>query len=143
MARSQQARWFAVALVAALSLALPAPTAAQSNPTWMASAPDAPAGDKWGRLTVKDGLLTFASSKAEWQVPLSDITRVAESETANRILEIEARSGEVLSVAILGPQLTIESPRKAKQMIERAVRETPAKTRATAAAAAAGGGSIY
>lgn len=130
-------------LAAFLSLGLPAAAAAQSRATWMASAADAPAGDKWGRLTVKDGLLTFASSKVAWQVPLSDITRVAESEIGAQTLEIEARNGEVLSVSILGPQLTIESPRKARQTIQRAVRETPAKTRATAAAAAAGGGSSY
>lgn len=106
----------------------------------MASAPDAPAGDRWGRLTVKDGVLTFASAKLQWQVLLSDITRVAESESGDRILQIESRNGEVLSVAILGPQLMIDSPRKAIQAIERAVRDTPTKTRATAAAAVGGGG---
>ncbi len=142
MARTNRSLWLAAAIAFAMILGVPAGSAAQGKAafgTWLASAVDAPAGT-WGRLTLKEGVLTFASTNMEWQKPLGDITRVAESRRADRALEIEAQNGEVLLVSILGPQMMTESPRRAIQIIERAVREAPA-VRRTAAAAAAGGGS--
>jgi hypothetical protein len=52
-------------------------------------------------------------------------------------------AGEVLTVSILGPNMLVESPRKAMQHIQRAVREAPAPQRPALAATNAGsGGSI-
>jgi hypothetical protein len=138
--------WLAPVLAAALFVALPAAAAAQGKAvqgTWLAAAaPSASAQSSWGRLTVKDGILTFASQRGEWRKPLADITRIAERKGADKMFEIEASNGDVLYVSILGQQMMTESPRKAMQLIERAVREAPTAQR-PALNAAAGGGSSF
>jgi hypothetical protein len=146
MARTYRSKsfWLASAVAVALFLGIPTSAAAQSKNqgTWLAAAAQSPAGaSTWGRLTLRDGVLTFASNRTEWQAPLSDIKRIAESSRADRTIEIETHSGETLFVSILGQQMVTESPRKAMQIIERAVREAPA-ARAVLAAAAGSGSSF-
>jgi hypothetical protein len=144
MARSNRSLWLATAIAFAMILGLPAGVAAQGNTAfaWAVSAVDAPAGSsKWGSLTLRDGVLTVAMTNKEWQTPLAEIKRVAESRRGDRTMEIETLNGEVLVVSILGQQMLTESPRKAIQIIERAVRTAPASRRTPAAAAAGGGGS--
>ena len=91
---------------------------------WMAAASNSPEV-QWGRLVLKDGMLTFHVARSEWTTPLSEITRVAFVKGADPILEIVTASGETLQVSILGPQLLPESPHKAMQIIQRAVRQAP------------------
>lgn len=79
----------------------------------------------WGRLVVKDGMLTFFAPRGEWKTPLSEIRRVSRARGSDRSFEIETTTGEVLQLAILGPQMLTESPKKAMQVIQRAVRDTP------------------
>ena len=79
----------------------------------------------WGRLVVADGLLTFFAPRTEWQTPLSEIRRVSRVKGSDSNFEIETVAGDRLQLAILGPQLVAESPKKAVKVIQRAVRETP------------------
>ena len=139
--------WLAPVLAAAALLTLPAVTAAQgkvTQGTWLVAAAQSPSAEStWGRLTVKDGILTFASERAEWQTPLTEIKRIAERKGIRRMFEIQASNGEVLYVSILGPQMLTESPRKAIDLIERAMREAPTTQRPALVAAAGGGGSSF
>jgi hypothetical protein len=118
-------------MVLAALFACPAPSAfaADDKPTngyWLV-ATAVPASNEiiWGRLVVKDGSLTFFAPRGEWTTPLAAITRVARVKGSDRRFEIETISGDVLRVAVLGPQLLTTSPKKAMQVIQRAVRETP------------------
>lgn len=146
MTRSNRsnALWLGTALAVALFLGFPTVAAAQGKTaqgTWLAAAAETgTTGSSWGRLTVKDGMLTFAATGIEWQRPLTEIKRVSESSRIDRAIEIEAVNGDKLLLSILGQQMIVESPRKALQILERAVREAPATAR-TAMAAAAGSGS--
>jgi hypothetical protein len=147
MAQSNRSNaiWIAPVLAAAMLVALPAVTAAQGKAqhTWLAAATQSPTADStWGRLMVKDGVLSFASERAQWQKPLSEIKRIAETKGGKRMFEIVATNGDVLYVSILGQQMITESPRRAMDMIERAMRDAPATPR-PALAAAAGGGSSF
>jgi hypothetical protein len=133
--------WLASVIAVALFVGLPTSADAQSKNegTWLAAAAQSPAGaSSWGRLTLRDGMLTFASNRAEWQKPLNEIKRIAESSRADRTIEIETYSGETLFVSILGQQMVTESPRKAMQIIERAVREAPGARPVLTAAAGSG-----
>lgn len=122
--------WIAGLVLAAL-FALPGASSAASNGEpaqgfWLVSA-STPASNTvtWGRLVLKDGLLTFFAPRGEWTTPLSAITRVSSTKGSNRSFDIETESGDVLRLSILGPQMLVESPKKAMQLIQRAVREAP------------------
>ena len=141
--------WIAGMVLAAL-VGLPVATAAAAadDPAqgfWLVSA-SGPASSEviWGRLVVKNGMLTFFAPRGEWKTPLAEINRVSVAKGSNRSFEIETVSGEVLRLAVLGPQLLIESPKKAMQVIQRAVREAPPVRRpaVTVATATAAGTSI-
>ncbi len=102
--------------------------AADAAPTfWMAASNSAPSfpGRSWGRLSLHNGVLRFDSSEYEWRVALSDIKRVAQSKAAPRALEIETFAGTTHFVAILDARLLADSPRKALQLIQRSMRESP------------------
>lgn len=124
------ASWLAGLVLAAL-IALPGTTAAASTDGpaqgfWLASTSLPPTGDvAWGRLVVKDGMLTFFAARSDWQTPLAEIKRVALVKGSDRSFEIETVSGAVLRLSILGPRMLTESPKKAMQVIQRAVREAP------------------
>jgi hypothetical protein len=86
-------------------------------------------GRSWGRLILQDSLLTFRSADYEWSLPVSEITRLVESQTASRAFEVESASGQIYYVAILDSRMLTESPRKAVQTIRRAIREAPTTSR--------------
>ena len=139
--------WIAGMVLAAL-VVLPVVTAAAAHDDpaqgfWLVST-SGPASSEvfWGRLVVKDGMLTFFAPRGEWKTPLAEIKRVSLAKGSNRSFEIETASGEVLRLAILGPQMLIESPKKAIQVIQRGVREAPPMPRPAVTVAAAGGTSI-
>jgi hypothetical protein len=115
----------------AASFAWPVTSASASNDGpakgyWLVSTA-VPTSDEviWGRLVVEDGSLTFFAPRGEWTTPLAAITRVARVKGSDRHFEIETVNGEVLRLAVLGPQLLAASPKKAMQVIQRAVREMP------------------
>lgn len=142
-------RRFVAALALAAAVGLPGLASANENPfqgQWLAAitGDQVPSGYAWGRLVVKDGMLTFFEAKGAWQSPLADIARVAVVKDADRLFEVETVTGEVVRFAILGPQMMRESPRKALRLIQRAVRVAPPTERSVVAANAggAGGGSI-
>lgn len=118
-----------MALAALFALPVASAAAAGADPAtrcWLVST-SAPASNEviWGRLVVKDGMLTLFAPRGEWQAPLSAITRVSRVKGSDRIFAVETVTGEVLRLAILGPQMLIESPKKAMRVIQRAVREAP------------------
>jgi hypothetical protein len=124
-----------VSLAALLALATTGADAGQnddkSHGFWMATSHFEPAlnGRSWGRLTLRNGELAFASSDYEWRIALSEIARVEVSKTAARAFEIESASGEVHYVAIFDAKLVTESPGKAVETIRRAHRSLAASSR--------------
>ena len=134
-------------VLAALFFAVPvAAVASNDDPArgyWLVSTAG-PASDEviWGRLVVEDGMLTFFAPRGQWKTPLAEIKRVSIAKGSNRSFEIETVTGEVLQLAILGPRLLTESPKKAMQVIQRAVREAPPARRPAVTVATAGGTSI-
>ncbi len=145
MHRQPSRRSWIAGLVLAALVALPTSTVAAAGDdvaqgSWLVST-SGPASNEviWGRLVVKDGMLTFFAPRGEWTTPLIGITRVSVAKGSHRRFEIETVSGEVLRFAILGPQLLIESPKKAMRVIQRAVREAPALRRPAVTVAPAGG----
>lgn len=139
--------WMAGMVLTAL-FALPVASAAASDDDpaqgiWLVST-SSPASNEvtWGRLVVRDGMLTFFAPRGEWRTPLAEIKRVSLAKGSNRNFEIETVSGDVLRVSILGPQLLVESPKKAMQLIQRAVREAPPVQRRAVTIASARGPSI-
>lgn len=141
------ARWiFKMTLTLVLATAATSATAhAQSGEAarafWMAASSNEAVltGNTWGRLGLLDGVLTFQSSNYSWSVALSEITRVESSKETPRAFVIESASGGHFYVGILDGTMTLTSPGKAIQKIQRAVREAPAA--ASRAAMAAAGGS--
>lgn len=141
-----------VLAVAILAVAAsPAVSLAQSSGarwTWMAASPnEASVGSRdLGRLILANDMLAFQSTKSEWRLALSEVKRISTSKTLANALEIESLTGQVYNVGILDGQLTVTSPGKALQTIQRAVRIAPAPaalpTRATLATAAGGGGGV-
>lgn len=126
---------------------LPSPAHAQSadlsRQLWMATSADEAslAGRDYGRLTIIDGELTYASTDFEWRIALSEIKRIAASKQMANALEVESFAGEFHFVGIVDGQLTMTSPGKAVQAIQRAIRNAPAPpVPARTALAAAGGG---
>jgi hypothetical protein len=121
-----------VILAAILGIGAQRVSAADTEPgtgLWMAASGPEPSisGTNWGRLILKDGVLTFHASNNEWQLAVSDIKHVAISDVSDQIFEVESYSGERYYVAILGPNLLVDSPRRALQVIQRARRVTTAR----------------
>ena len=114
----------AALLVCAQLMMVPAADAGPNEDArglWLASAGSQPiVGTNWGRLALRDGVLTFSSPNTEWQLALSEITRVAIGESSNRLMVIEG-AGRTYYVAILGQQMLVESPRQAVAMIQKAM----------------------
>jgi len=141
--RRSNAGWL-VGLVLLGVTALPASGMASEPQSgfWMASSSygAGQTGNTWGRLIVKDGMLTFFASRGEWRTPVAEIKRVSMVKGSNSF-EIETLSGSVLRLSILGPQMLVESPKKAMQLIQRAVREAPASQRPAVSVTASGSGS--
>ena len=112
-------------LVGMLVCAVPA--SADDKPTsayWMAAATNS-SMVQWGRLVLKDGMLTFHTAHGEWKTPLNEITRIVRVKDAKHTFAIVTASGATLHLSILGSRFLPEPPQKAMQIIQRAVRETP------------------
>ena len=125
MARPMRALLSIATLVGMLVCAVPA--SADDKPAsayWMAAATNQ-STVQWGRLVLKDGMLTFHTAHGDWQTPLSDIKRIVRVKDAKQTFEIVTGSGATLHLSILGPQLLPEPPQKAMQIIRQAVRDTP------------------
>jgi len=108
-------------------LGCPGTASADDPPTqrvWLAAdAGHSTAGPAWGRLVIKDGMLTFHGSLADWTTPLSEIARVSRVKGSDHRIEIETMSGDVLRISILDAAMLPVSPKKAMQLIQRATRE--------------------
>lgn len=138
MTRHQQFSVWAAAVALLCVLGLPAPAAANDKPVqglWLASH----ATEPMGRLEVKNGMLTFHGARSEWSTPLADITRVTPVKGSADTFEIRTVDGDMLQLRVFTPKLVPESRKKAIQLIQRAVRETPATPRPVLAAAAPAG----
>ena len=121
------AHMFTRIAIAMLLLAAPQAAAAQSTDspslTWLAASSTEPAiSSAWGRLIMRQGMLSFRSTDVEWEVPVSEIKRAAISEQSDRLMIIERADGSVYYVAIIGSSKAVESPKKAVDMILRAQR---------------------
>jgi hypothetical protein len=120
----------ALLLAASQLMTAPAEAAApgEYRNAWMAASGTEPGfSTNWGRLTLRDGVLRFESTNTEWQVALPDVKRVSISEQSDRVLVLESAAGEKYYVMIYGPQMTAESPRKAMQIIQKALRVPTAR----------------
>jgi len=117
-----------------------AQTADPSRGLWLAiSANEASlAGRGFGRLTMVDGVLAYRSTNFEWRLKLAEIKRVGASKALDNALEVESTSGEIYFVGILDGQLTLMSPGKAAQIIQRAVKTAPAPAAARVTMVAGG-----
>lgn len=124
--------------------ALPSVAVAQAvdptRGTWMAASSNEAslAGRGWGRLTLADGVLAFQSPNDQWRLTLSEIKRIAASKNLSKALEVESASGQIYYIAILDSRMTMTSPGKAAQTIQRAVRVAPAPPTTRPAVVAAG-----
>ncbi len=129
-----------LAIAASPSLAH-AQSADANRGIWMATSADETvlSGRGFGRLSMADGVLAYQSTTFEWRLPLSEIKRIGASKQVSHALEVESVTGQVYFVAILNGQLTMTSPGKAVQAIQRAVRSAPAPVPARTAILAAGG----
>lgn len=137
MTRHQLSIW-AAAVALFCVLGLPATAAANEKPVqglWLASH----ATEPMGRLEIKNGMLTFHGARSEWSTPLSEITRVTPVKGSHDAFEVRTATGDILQVRVFTPKLVPESPKKAIQLIQRAVRDTPAMQRPVLAAAAPAG----
>ena len=75
------------------------------------------------------------------RLELADVKRVSHSKQVTDALEVESVTGQVYYVGILDGRLTLTSPGKAAQFIQRAVQTAPAPSApARTLVAAAGGG---
>ena len=99
-----------------------------SSGLWMATSSNQAslAGNDFGRLAMANGMLSFEATKFEWRLALADVKRIAPSKLVSNTLEVESVTGQVYFVAILDGQLTMTSPGKAAQLIQRAVKTAPA-----------------
>ena len=145
MSNNTSSKWLIKVAVVAL-LAVPGMAQAQdaSRGLWMATSSNQAslAGNDFGRLSMANGMLSFQSAKYEWRLALADVKRVSPSKRVSDALEVESVTGELFYIGILNGQLTLTSPGKAAQVIQRAVRTAPAPASAPARTlvAAAGGG---
>jgi hypothetical protein len=126
-------------------LVCPVTASADEKPAsayWMASVSNSDTV-QWGRLVLKDGMLTFHTSLGEWKAPLYQIKRIVRVKDTKQTFEIVTSSGAALHLTILGPNMLPESPQKAMQVLQRAVsRATPPAAPVTSVAANAAGGGI-
>jgi len=132
-----------VAVVALLTVPGVAQAQGASSGLWMATSSNQAslAGNDFGRLSLANGMLSFETTKFGWRLALADVKRIVPSKLVSNALEVESVTGQVYFVAILDGQLTMTSPGKAAQMIQRAVKTAPAiVTPVRTAVAAAGGG---
>jgi hypothetical protein len=115
-----------IALVMAASFSVPVTASAEPQERvllWMAASSSEPTiASEWGRLTIKNGVLAFAGTGVEWQVPIADIRRASISDESEKLIVIETVRDEKYYVAILGPNMLVETPRKALDDIKRAQR---------------------
>ena len=115
-----------IALASVFTVAMSVGVSAGDEPTtsmWMAASSAEPGvSTNWGRLVLKEGVLAFHSRNLEWALAISDISRVALYEQSDRLLVVESFVGETYYVAILAPNLLVESPREAMQIIQRVAR---------------------
>jgi len=148
MSNNNLSRWLIKVTVAGLLGVATMPAVAQAQNQaplrglWMAASSNQASlsGSSWGRLSLVEGVLAFQSSNFEWHLALSEIKDIAASKTLSNALEVESVTGQVYFVGILDGQMTMTSPGKAVQIIQRAVRSAPAVVPARSALAAAGGG---
>lgn len=143
MCKNHLSQWLLKVAVVAL-LTFPGVARAQTDASrglWMAasSSEASLAGRDFGRLTMTNGVLAFKSSSYEWSLTLPEIKRIAVSKTIANALEVESLSGQVHYVGILNGQLTMTSPAKAVQLIQRALKTAPAPAPSRTMAAAGGG----
>jgi hypothetical protein len=120
-------RFARLAMVLAAAYVM-APTVASAaagdtpQPLWMAASGTEPTiGSSWGRLTLKDGVLRFRSTGVEWELAVSDIKRASISPQSDQFIVVEGVNGETYYVAILGPNMMVDSPRKALQVIQKSL----------------------
>jgi hypothetical protein len=75
-----------------------------------------------GVLRLRDGKLTFSEQlgKAEWEVDLAKIKRVALSPDGHALMVVTTAGDEYVT-AIMDPSLLRQSPKKALSAIERAL----------------------
>jgi hypothetical protein len=115
-----------LALLATAVVVTPlAATGKEDNPVrvWMATSNSEPAvGNLWGRLVMKDGMLTFSATSEGWQIALADIRRAAMSAQSDKLIQIDTVRDETFYIAILGQNMVVESPRSALDLIRRAQR---------------------
>jgi hypothetical protein len=144
MVRQQLApRLATLAVTAVLGWAVTASGDTPTQRVWLAAdAGHSTAGPAWGRLVIKDGMLTFHGSLADWTTPLSDIARMSRVKGSDHRIEIETMSGDVLRISILGARMQPVSPKKAMQLIQRATREGAPVRRTMASATAPPGRGI-
>jgi len=146
MSNNNLARWLIKVTVAGLVVVATMPAVAQAQNQaplrglWMAASSNQASlsGNTWGRLRLVDGVLAFQSSNFEWQLALSEIKHIAVSKNLSNALEVESVTGQVFFVGILDGQMTMTSPGKAVQMIQRAVRTAPASSPVRATMVAGG-----
>ena len=148
MSNNNLARWLIKMTVAGLVVVATMPAVAQAQNQaplrglWMAASSNQPSlsGSTWGRLTLVEGVLAFQSSNFEWHLALSEIKYIAASKNLSNALEVESVAGQVYFVGILDGQMTMTSPGKAVQIIQRAARMAPALVQARTATVVGGGG---
>lgn len=134
--RSHSLLLIAAALTAVIGLPRLASADEPVQGQWLAAIAEGHgAKAEWGRLILKDGSLSFLGARDDWHAPVSDITRITVARDTERTFKIETVSGDVVVLAILGPQMLKESPKKAIQLIQRAVREAAPSTTLTVASA--------
>lgn len=129
-------KWiFRIALAVQLAgvLLVPALVAAQDAPRglWMAEwlRPQATARTL-GVLTLRDGKLAFAEQVGDqkWEVELAAVKRVASTNGGKALLVVTA-AGDEYVMAIMQPNLTAQSPKKALTTLERALQLLAANNR--------------
>lgn len=123
-------------LMVALLALVAAPSVARADgerktAVWLAAdlKDGAPTGESWGRLSLRNGLLSFRSMNGlkGWDVDLADAQAIQTSKSGAKGLVIETRSGQVYAVAILDSQMLVDSPRKALQLISSARLTAPSE----------------
>ena len=116
---------YAFLLVALLSASSAASaTGGGSTGLWAAAASNeaSVSGEHWGRLVLRDDVLSFHSNDSTWSVHLSEVKRLEISRVSDRFFEVETVHGDTYFVAILSANLLVDSPRKAVRIIQRAMR---------------------
>jgi len=146
MSNKNLSRWLITLSLAGLLLVVAMPSAARAQNQaplrgiWMAASSNQASlsGSPWGRLMLVEGVLAFQSSNFEWQLALSEIKHIAASKNLSNALEVESVTGQVYFVGILDGQMSMTSPGKAVQIIQRAVKTAPASAPARATIVAGG-----